>query len=106
MGLVLQDSASSHKLQQQIWAEVRPWLASAPQIFHQFITACWCIKAPYITGNVLLFPVNGTEAFDQMWVILPLAEEKRRNELVKKPSGKVCESVEKPEQPCSTSSGS
>lgn len=46
-----------------------------------------------------------------MWVILPLAEKKKRiikkkKELVKKPSGKVCESVEKAEQLCSTSSGS
>lgn len=62
-----------------------------------------------------LFPVNGTKAFGQMWIILfspsvlreetTLLGKKNQNGLVRKLPGKVCESVEKPGQSRSTSRG-
>lgn len=61
------------------------------------------------------FPVNGTKAFGQMWIILfspsvlreetTLLEKKNKNGLVRKLPGKVCERVEKPGQSRSTSRG-
>lgn len=61
------------------------------------------------------FPVNGTKAFGQMWIILfspsvlreemTLLEKKIKNGLVRKLPGKVCERVEKPGQSRSTSRG-
>lgn len=82
---MLQDAASSHKLCSSSSSGLRfVRLAPAPESFHQFITTCWCIKEPYITGNVLLVPLNATEMFDQMWLIFPLAEEQKRKKKKKK----------------------